>query len=283
MKKEFVYPASLCASALALCISVYSGYQILHQPVALTSGTTEVQAAAGDSFEVDEVPMPITTPISIKDGNLNPGGCKIPLCCGEEIAAVTLPEDASGVEYDMAQGYLAFDCSVGHIVVSTICASEISGDYARAFESEGEYVITAVREVTKQIGVNLVATTSQDNADAMKEAADAILTSLCACSEYNFSICGLSINPDWDVDIAENVVCLAHEDDRVTVSVYGSSLDNAGFDNTVDVGSIQFLYGNYKDVETGYVPYMYQGEKGTLKVMTTSSEILTAVFASGNI
>ena len=278
MNKNPVFITSLCVSALALCIAAYSGYRILYQPAVLPSVAAESRVVAEDGTPETKEPVAASTVFNIVDSKLNPAGNLMPLRNQEDVIAVSLPEDATDVEYDQEQGYLAWNCGSGHITLTAIPASEISSNYARSFESEDERVIVAMKKVTENTGINMVTSTTEENLEAMKEAADAVCESASACTDMSFAVCGLSVNPEWTASMAKNVLCLTHAEDRVTMSVYGSSLGDAGFDNTAKVGEAKFLYGSYKDSETGYVPYMYTCDAGTLKVMATSTDVLNAVF-----
>lgn len=119
----------------------------------------------------------------------------------------------------------------------------------------------------------------KDKAEAIQQIANAVCESVSACSGMDVSLCGLTVNHDWSVSMAKNVLCLSKGDDRVTASAYADSIDGAGFDESVDVAGNSFLYGDYKDSETNYAPYMYDTDNGLLKVMATSKDILSDIFA----
>ena len=107
-----------------------------------------------------------------------------------------------------------------------------------------------------------------------------VIESAAPCSGMTVQVCDLAIAPEWSVSMAKNVLCLTHDDDRVTVSSYSDSLDGAGFDQNVDVNGIAFTTGNYKDSESGFSPFMHKCEDGTLKVMAISSDVMGKVFSA---
>ena len=107
MNKNLVFITSQCVSALALCIAAYSGYRILYQPAVLPSVAAESRVVAEDDTPEAKEPVAASTVFNIVDSKLNPAGNLMSLRNQEDVIAVSIPEDATDVEYNQEQGYLA--------------------------------------------------------------------------------------------------------------------------------------------------------------------------------
>lgn len=280
MKKNVVVAASLCVSAIALGIAAYSIYSmkayqpdILPAQSAATEESTEGQTAETNMASVNTV-------LGISDGNLVLAGNPVALQYGDEYISVLIPDTAKDIEYFEGQGCVSWAEETGHIKVSAVSANDIDKDFARSFDSDDNKLIAGVKKVSDTAGINVVANAPKGTADALQETVNTVIESAAPCSGMTVQVCDLAIAPEWSVSMAKNVLCLTHDDDRVTVSSYSDSLDGAGFDQNVDVNGIAFTTGNYKDSESGFSPFMHKCEDGTLKVMAISSDVMGKVFSA---
>lgn len=279
MSKNIVFYVSIGVSLVAIALAGYTYYDMAHQPTTLPAIVDEQKPVVTDLPE-EEAPISASATFDISDGKLLVTDGTLALKHNDEYVSVALPETATDVEYYEDQGYLSWSEDGGHITVSAISAADIESNYAHEFESDDDKLIIGVKQITEDTGINIVANVSDKNkAESIQQIANAVCESVSVCSGMDVSVCGLNVKHDWSVSMAKNVLCLSNGDNRVTASAYADSIDGAGFDESIDVAGNSFLYGDYKDSETNYAPYMYDTSNGLLKVMATSKDILESVFS----
>lgn len=279
MSKNIIFSASLCVSAIALGVAGYTYYTMAHQPTTLPAIVDEQKPVVTD-LPVEDPLSTVSATFDIADGKLSVASGPLTLKRNNDYISVVLPETATDVEYYEDQGYLSWSEDGGRITISAISASDIESNYAHEFESDDDKLIIGVKQVTDDTGINIVANVSdKSKTEAIQDVANTVCDSVSACSGLDVSLCGLIVDPDCSVSFAKNVLCLVHGDDRLTASAYPGSIDGAGFDDKVDVAGKDFLFGDYKDSETNYTPYMYCTDNGLLKVMATSQDVLDSVFS----
>ena len=279
MSKNIIFPVSLCASAIALGIAGYTYYTMAHQPTTLPAIVDEQKPVVTD-LPSEDVLSSATATFDIADSTLYVASGSLALKHSDDYISVALPETATDVEYYEDQGYLSWAEDGGRITISAISASDIESNYAHEFESDDDKLIIGVKQVTDDTGINIVANVSdKSKVESIQQIANAVCESVSACSGLDVSLCGLAVDSDCSVSFAKNVLCLVHNDNRLTASAYAGSIDGAGFDDKVNIDGKDFLYGDYKDSETNYTPYMYYTDNGLLKVMATSQDVLNSVFS----
>lgn len=279
MSKSIIFSASLCVSAIALGIAGYTYYTMAHQPTTLPAIVDEQKPVVTD-LPAEDALFAASATFDIADNNLSVAGGSLVLKHENDYVSVALPETATDVEYYEDQGYLSWSEDGGRITISAISASDIESNYAHEFESDDDKLIIGVKQVTDDTGINIVANVpDKSKTEAIQDVANTVCDSVSACSGMDVSLCGLIVDPSCSISFAKNVLCIVHNEDRLTASAYPGSIDGAGFDDKVDVAGKGFLYGQYKDSETNYTPYMYYTDNGLLKVMATSQDVLDSVFS----
>lgn len=221
--------------------------------------------------------------LDIEEGRFIAISPSLPLL-GEERDAlvVELPKGDYPLVYDMEEGYLSFSINEEHIVVRNVSANDIEIDSIYEFmDDENNLIITAQKKVTENAGVSIVAAIQN------KEHTESVLDTITEIYQNVYmhngntklQILDLTFSPAWSYRIVldNSVIGIKNGEELITISPYLHSLTGAGFTDELKINDIySFLYGSYQEKESGYRPYMYTDDAGTLKIMATGEEALSS-------
>lgn len=144
-------------------------------------------------------------------------------------------------------------------------------------------MISGQKQISKSSAVSVVATNFDvKNTEAVKEEAhrlcnDAVLYN----GTVNFEVLGHAVNAEQAVNIVatNDVISFGQNDSTVYLTPYSNSLTGAGFADEVEiVDGFTAKAGDYQDSESDLKPYIYNDDKGTVKFVAASEDILKATF-----
>ena len=188
-----------------------------------------------------------------------------------DCVAVSFPEGEYAIEYDMESGYFSAEVDGGKLVVQKISADEIYGDCLRLLATEsGEELIAGLQNSEKR--------------DDILALAEYVMTNTTLGDKsVQLSIENFKVNDNWaqSITVDKSVVSFGNGEEDIIMSRFTNSLTGAGFTNSFEpVEGMKVSCGSFQDAATGYKPYMFTADSGTLKIMAKNTENLENAFAT---
>lgn len=203
-----------------------------------------------------------------------------------DCVAVSFPEGEYAIEYDMESGYFSAEVDGGKLVVQKISADEIYGDCLRLLATEsGEELIAGQKIISADAGISVVGIlqNSEKRDDILALAEYVMTNTTLGDKSVQLSIENFKVNDNWaqSITVDKSVVSFGNGEEDIIMSRFTNSLTGAGFTNSFEpVEGMKVSCGSFQDAATGYKPYMFTADSGTLKIMAKNTENLENAFAT---
>lgn len=248
------------------------------------------------SNQVDEEPVfppdfPVAVPaviqLKIENGNIFVENPSFELLHGEaESVVVPFPDGRYSVQYDQAGGSVFTEISGCRVTVSVVDAGNVKKDAVYRFLSDvdGSIAIAAQKRVSSSAAVSVVISGIVD--DEQQETVQSFVQSVYEKAAPGNGIIRVSVenlifDGAWSENILidSNVVSISTGDQTIYAAPYTMSLTGAGMTNELAVSDTCALkYGNYRDVDTGYMPFIYTQEDRSVIILATGADVLFSAF-----
>ena len=282
-KTQKVFTFMLCFLffiSLFTLVLVWKGYSVVNAATTADVIISESQESEASVAKTD--PQSGNIAVKISDGKMVLSTRALPLYGESGSCVVTLPEGDYSVTYNMASGYLAVDTDIGKLYLQTDDDANYTDDLYLLQGDNGETVIAGAVCCDDSAVFVLAEPASENDIENMMEFTRTTISTISPYSGQTvLSIEDLAVNTNWmkTITITESFVSFGNGEESITMSPYLKSLEGTGIVNKATIAdSKTFLYGSYKDANTGLRPFMYNCENGTLKVMSTSEEVLNSAF-----
>lgn len=201
-----------------------------------------------------------------------------------DFIAVGIASDFTIREYNENAGYIIYSTDMADYRIANISSNDVPLDAViELTDSEGKPLISGQKQISKSSAVSVMATNFDvENSEAVKEEVHRICNDAALYDgTMNFEILGKAVNAEQAVNIVatNDVISFGQNDSTVYLTPYSSSLTGAGFADEVEiVDGFTAKAGDYQDSESDLKPYIYNDDKGTVKFVAASEDILKATF-----
>ena len=290
MKKTSTIVAITCvAAATAVAIAggtcLYAKKAVDTLPIDTTVQTVAT-AESADTPESAEQFAGIS--VTLNDGKLSVADNAAFLLksrAGGDSISVIVDTVPDGVEYSENHGYLTFvSDELGVIQIANTTPSDGADcGVVTLQDANGNDVLAIEHKLSDTASVVVTAREfDAEKIDAVREA----VVKACDMAELSngymtLTIAGNVVNPSKtdNVVFTSNTVSFATDEDRVYIKPYLMATKGAGFPEPLDISdNMAVLCSDYKDEETGLVPYLYETDSGILEFVANGDMALVNAF-----
>lgn len=297
-------PFALVVVAMAFCLLGYQKVSAAEQQLQeLEAANFSSEKAQPDGEEAESAPVSSESTVLALNYDASKGFVATSqdflLKKDDAFIRVSLPEADSYVvsAYSMENGYLEIQMpyekegettALYNISVHAVSAADIAADASYEFSNDESSLVLG-QNVVGKAGIVIMASDYPDElSESVLETVHAIQNSACLSQgtlQVSFDKLAFQAENGWgaSVDIADSTLSVGDgkSDTPICMTPFTRSLEGAGMSEEYQLDeNTVLLYGDYKDANTGYQPYIYQTDSYAMKLMAVGQEQLAAAFQS---
>lgn len=188
-------------------------------------------------------------------------------------------------EYNEDAGYITYSTDTADYRVANVASADVPlNAVIELTDGEGNPMVAGQKKISDDSAVSVMATNfDSENIEAVKDE----VRSICDGASLNdgkmtLVILGNAINTDYATNVvaADDVLSVGHDENAIYIAPYTSSLTGAGFSEEIEVNTTMTVKaGKYQDSENGLMPFIYNSDNGTAKIVAANADVLKAAFA----
>ena len=188
-------------------------------------------------------------------------------------------------EYNEDAGYITYANDNADYRVINVASADVPLDAViELTDGEGNPMIAGQKKVANDTAVSVMATNfDSENLDAVKAEVRRICDSATLSNgKMTLFVIGNAINAYYasSVVVTSDVLSVGQGENAIYVAPYTKSLTGAGFADDIEVNTTMTVKaGKYQDAESGLMPYIYNSDAGTAKIVAANVDTLKAAFA----
>lgn len=170
--------------------------------------------------------------------------------------------------------------------ISVVSTDDISFENISKFETEsGTIIIVGQKKLNETTGISLVyeIENNQEIIDSAVKYVQQVLdnSKISINNMQSINIFNKQISDGWgNFAMNDKYISFNNSDNNIYLSTFNLQLTGSGLDKSLKIDGLDVVYGNYKDANTGLIPYIIKLENGNIKMLATSNDLVTSFFAS---